>query len=116
MKQKQLRAPAASGAVGAVFVRLHAEEQRGHDARNRGFGLGSCCRGLVFPRETLQAQSAEDWCDWCSHRGTLQTQRPNEATDGLEPSVSGSFLGAVRAASHDFPPACKEEPRRATAG
>ena len=42
----------------------------------------------------LQAQSAEGWC---SHREILQTQTPNEATNGLAPSVSDSFSGAVKA-------------------
>ena len=41
---------------------------------------------------------------------------PNEATDGLAPSVSDSFSGAVRAASYDFPPACGEDSRRETVG
>ena len=81
--------------------------------RKRGFGLASCSRGLVFLRETLQVQSAEDWC---SQRETLQTQMPNEATDGLAPSVSDSFSGAVRAASHEFPPVSEEDTRRETAG
>ena len=34
-------------------MRLYAKKQRGHDARNRGFGLASCSRGLVFLRGTL---------------------------------------------------------------
>ena len=49
VEQKQLRAPAPSGAVRTVFLRLYAKERRGHNARNRGFGLASCSRGLVFP-------------------------------------------------------------------
>ena len=73
----------------------------------------SCSQGLVFLRGTLQAKSAEDWC---SQRETLQTQMPNEATDGLAPSVSNSFSGAVRAAAYEFPPANEEDPRRETAG
>ena len=85
--KKQLRAP-ASGALRAAFLRFFARERGGHDARNRGFGLASYSRGLVFLRETLQAQRAEDWC---SQRGTLQTQMLNEATDGLAPSVLDSF-------------------------
>ena len=64
-------------------------------------------------RGTLQAQRAEDWC---SQRGTLQTQMPNEATDGLAPSVLYSFSGAMRAASYEFPPASEEGSRRETAG
>ena len=79
VKQKQLRAPAPSGAVRTVLLRLCATERRGHDARNRGFRLASCYQGLVFLRWTLQAQIAEDWC---SQRRTLQTQMSNEATDG----------------------------------
>ena len=85
---------AAKGAVRAVFLLLvYAKERRGHDARNRGFGLASCPRGVVFLRGTLQAQRAEDWC---FQRGTLQTQMPNEATDGLAPSLLDSFSGAAR--------------------
>ena len=38
----------------------------------------------MFLRGTLQAQRAEDWC---SQRGTLQTQMPHDATDGLATSV-----------------------------
>ena len=38
---------------------------------------GPTCRGLVFPE------------------GTLHAQVPNEATDGLAPSLSGSLLAAV---------------------
>ena len=41
---------------------------------------------------------------------------PNEATDGLAPSVLDSFSGAARAASYEFPPASEENPRRETAG
>ena len=41
-------------------MRLYAIERRGHDARNRGFGLASCSRGLVFLRGALQGQRAED--------------------------------------------------------
>ena len=67
----------------------------------------------MFLRGTLQAQSAEDWC---SQRGTLQTQMPNEATDGLAPSVLDSFSGAVRATSYEFPPASEEDPRQETEG
>ena len=39
----------------------------------------------------------------------------NEATDGLAPSVLGSFSGAVRAVSSEFPPASEEDSRRETA-
>ena len=42
----------------------------------------------------------------------LQTKMPNEATDGLAPSVLDSFPGAARAASHEFPPASEEDSRR----
>ena len=41
---------------------------------------------------------------------------PNEATDGLAPSVLDSFSGAARAASYEFPPASDEDPRRETPG
>ena len=47
--QKQLRAP-ASGALRAAFLRFFARERGGHGARNRGFGLASYSRGLVFLR------------------------------------------------------------------
>ena len=67
----------------------------------------------MFLRGTLQAQRAEDWC---SQRGALQTQMPNEATDGLSSSVLDSFSGVVRAASYEFPPACEEDPGQKTAG
>ena len=67
----------------------------------------------MFRRGTLQALRAEDWC---SQTGTLQTQMPNEATDGLAPSVLDSFSGAARAASYEFPPASEEDPRRETPG
>ena len=67
----------------------------------------------MFLRGTLQTQRAEDWC---SQRGTLQTQVPNETTDGLAPSVLDSFLGAARAASYKFPPASEEDPRRKNPG
>ena len=113
VKQKQLRVPASSGAVRAVFLRLYAKRRRGHDARNRGFRLASCSRGLVFLRGILQAQRAEDNC---SQMGTLQTRMPNEATDGLAPSVLDSFPGAARAASCEFPPASEEDSRRETPG
>ena len=113
VKQKQLRAPASSGAVRAVFLRLYAKERRDHDARNRGFVLASCSRGLVFLRGTPQAQRAEDWC---SQRGTLQTQMPNEATDRLAPSVLDPFSGAARAASNEFPPASEKDSRQETPG
>ena len=65
----------------------------------------------MFLRGTLRGQRAEDWC---SQRGTLQTQMSNEATDGLAPSVLDSFLGAARATSYEFPPASEEDPRRET--
>ena len=94
-------------------MRLYAKKRRDHDARNRGFGLASCSRGLVFLRGTLQAHIPEDWC---CQREALQTQMPNGATDGVAPSVSDSFLGAVRAASYDFPLASEENPRRETTG
>ena len=61
----------------------------------------------------MQTQSAEDWC--CQN-GTLQTKMPNEATDGLAPSILDSFSTAVRAAFYEFPPASEEEPMRYTAG
>ena len=67
----------------------------------------------MFLRATLQAQSAEYWC---SQRGALQTQMPNEATDGLAPSVLDSFSGAVRAASYEFPSASEKNPRREIEG
>ena len=67
----------------------------------------------MFLKGGLQAQRAEGWC---SQRGTLQTQMPNEATDGLAPSVLDSFFGAARAASYEFPPASEENPRRETPG
>ena len=54
--------------------------------------------------------------DWCSLKGTLQTQMSNEATNGLEPSVFDNFLGAVRADSRMFPPTSEEDPRLETAG
>ena len=41
---------------------------------------------------------------------------PNEAIDGLAPSVLGSFSGAVRAVSDEFTPASEEHPRPETAG
>ena len=41
---------------------------------------------------------------------------PNWATDGLAPSVLGSFSCAVRAASYVLPPASEEDSRRATVG
>ena len=63
------------------------------------------------PEGALQTQRAEDWC---SQRRTLQTQMPNEATDGLAPSVLDSFSGAARAVSYEFPPASEEDPRRET--
>ena len=47
-----------SRAVRAVFLRLYAKERRGHDARNRGFGLASCSRGLVFLKGTLHRPKA----------------------------------------------------------
>ena len=94
------------------FLAIYAKERGGHDARNCGLGFASCSRGLVFLRG-LQAQSAEDWSSW---RGTLQTQMPNWATDGLAPSVLGSFSFAVRVASYVFPPASEEDPSRATVG
>ena len=94
-------------------MRLYAKKRRGHNARNRGFELASCSQSLVFLRGTLQAQRAEDWC---SQRGTLQTQMPNEATDGLAPSLLDSFSGAARAASYEFPPASEEDSRRETPG
>ena len=43
---------------------------------------------MVFLRGTLQVHRAEDWC---SQRGTLQTQMSNEATDGLATSLLDSF-------------------------
>ena len=46
----------------------------------------------------------------------MQTQMLNEATDGLAPYVLNYFSGAVRAASFQFPPASKEDPRREIAG
>ena len=67
----------------------------------------------MFLRGTLQAQSAEDWC---SQRGALQTQKPNEATDRLAPSVLDSFSGAVKAATYEFRSASEADPRRETAG
>ena len=107
------RAVNSAGAVRAVFLRLYVKERRGHDARNRGFGLASCSRSLVFLRWTLQAHRAEDWC---SQRRTLQTQMPNEATDGLAPSVLDSSSGAGRAAFYEFPPASEDDSRRETPG
>ena len=41
---------------------------------------------------------------------------PNEATDGLAPSVLDSFSGAARTASYEFPPASEEDSRRETLG
>ena len=67
----------------------------------------------MFLRGTLQAQRAEDWC---SQRGSLQTQMSNESTDGLAPPVLDSFSGAARAASYEFPPASEKDPRRETPG
>ena len=65
--------------------------------RNRWFGCASCSRDLVFlDGGTLQAESAENWC---SQRGTLQTTMPNEATDGLAPSVLDYFFGC---STHGF--------------
>ena len=64
-------------------------------------------------RGTLQAQRAEDWC---SQRGTLQTQMSNEATDGLAPSVFDYFWGAARAPFFEFSPASDEDPRREKRG
>ena len=46
----------------------------------------------------------------------MQTQKSNEATDGLSPSVLDSFSGAARAASYEFPPASEEDPSRETPG
>ena len=69
----------------------YAKERRSHDARNRGFGLASCSRGLVFLRGTVQVQRAEDWF---SQKETLKTKTPNEATDGLAPSVLDSLAVA----------------------
>ena len=31
-------------------MRFYVKERRGHDARNRGFGVVLCSRGLVFPQ------------------------------------------------------------------
>ena len=41
---------------------------------------------------------------------------PNEATDGLTPSVLDSFSCAARAASYELRPASEEGPRRETLG
>ena len=83
-----------------------ARETVGSDSRR---APEAWCSG----KGTLQAQRAEDWC---FQTETLQTQMPNEATDGLAPSVLDSFLGAMRGASYEFPPASEEDPRRETPG
>ena len=108
------QSPYSFGRSFSSFLRFcFAKERRGHDARNRGFGPASCSRDLVFLRGTLLARRAEDWC---SQRAALQTQMPNEATDGLAPSGFGLFSGAVRADSRGFSPTSEEDPRRQTAG
>ena len=113
VKEKNLGAPAPSCAFRAGSLRLYAKERRGHNSRNRGFGLALCSRGLVFLNRTLQAQNADDWC---SQRGTLQTQMSNKATDGLAPSVLDSISGAARAASCELPPAREEDQWREIPG
>ena len=97
----------------AAVLLSYAKGRRGHDARNRVFRLTSCSRGLVFLTGTLQAQRGKSWC---SHRMTLQTQMPNEATDGLAPSVWDSFSGATKAAYYECPPASEEDSSRETPG
>ena len=67
----------------------------------------------MFLRGTIQAQSAEDWC---SQRGALKTPMYDDATDGLAPPVLDYFSIAARAASYEFPPASKEDPRQKKAG
>ena len=62
-------------------------------------------------RGALQALGAEDWF---SQNWTLQTQMPNEATEGLAPSVLDSFSGAARVTSYECPPASEKDPRRET--
>ena len=63
-----------------------------------GDTTGTTCRALVFPKGGIADPTAQ--------RGTNR----------LAPSVRNSFLGAVRAALHEFPPASAEDPRRETAG
>ena len=46
----------------------------------------------------------------------MQTQMPNEATDGLAPLMLDYFSGAARAASYEFLPASEEDPRRGIPG
>ena len=41
---------------------------------------------------------------------------PNEATNGLAPSVLDFLSGAARAASYEFPPASEVDPRQETLG
>ena len=89
-----------SRAVRAVLLRLYAKERRGHDARNRGFGLASCSRGLVFLKGTLHRPKApRTGVPRGGHCRPKNVQRDYRRVGA--PSVLDSFSGAARAASYD---------------
>ena len=69
------------------------KERRGHDARNRGFGLASCSRGLVLPQGDTTGPKSRGLA--FPEGDIADPQMSNKATDGLAPSVFAIFLGAV---------------------
>ena len=69
-----------------------------------GDTVGPTCRGLVFLQGDIAYPMAQ--------RGYRRI-----GTDGLAPVVSvGLFFGCSTAASYEFPPASKGDPKRETAG
>ena len=84
----------------STFLRFYAKQRTGHDARNRGFGLLSCSRGLVFPQGDTTGPKSRGLV--FPEGGIADPQMSNEATDGLAPSVFDHFSGAVRADSCFF--------------
>ena len=81
-----------SGEARAAFYELPPASEE--EPRRKAEGLDSHhAPGAWYSRKrTLQTQKAEDWC---SQKGTLQSQMSNGATDGLIPSVFDYFPGAV---------------------
>ena len=98
---------------GSSAVKTHAKDRRGDYARNRGFGLASWSRGLAFPEEDYRPKLSRTGVP---RGGYCRPRCPTRLPMGWHRPFYTRFMGTVRVASCEFPPASDEDPKRETAG
>ena len=96
------------------FLRVSASELGGPGARNPGFRLASCSRGLVLPQGDATGPKSRGVV--FTEREIADPQMSNDATDGLALSVFDIFRAPLERILALFRQRGKKDPRRETTG